>query len=86
LGKDELKERGTYAFIIFMKTDSNYKPKFCDTLNLSAKQSLIYPSLAFSLRHQPCLLKSLSLIPLLAAAVAPPDLKECKPYLEMSET
>ena len=40
----------------------------------------MYPSLADSDFHRPCLLNSLSGTPLLAAAVAPPALKLCNPY------
>jgi hypothetical protein len=38
-----------------------------------------------SLFHRPCFLKSLSSTPALAAAVAPPDRKLCRQYLDFSK-
>ena len=39
----------------------------------------MYPSLTFSDFHLPCFLKSLSLTPRFAAAVAPPARRLCRP-------
>ena len=52
-----------------------YKPMLLDTDSLRSAESSIYPSLALSDRHLPCLLKRRSGTPAFAAAVAPPALR-----------
>ena len=54
-------------------------PSDLDTLKRLSGLSLIYPSLLELDDHLPCFAISLSEIPELAAAVAPPDLRECNP-------
>lgn len=64
----------------------NYKPKDLLTLRRLSKESLTYPSFALSDFHRPCLFQQRSFTPEFAAAVAPPDLSECKPMLELPIT
>ena len=54
-----------------------YKPRFFETDNLLHRLSLIYPFLAPSDFHLPCLEIILSGTPFSAAALAPPDLRLC---------
>jgi hypothetical protein len=76
----ELKERARENVITVSSISSNsYNPSDNETFILSSTESLMYPSLADSLTHLPWRLNNLSDKPLFAAAVAPPDLRECKP-------
>ena len=50
------------------------------TANCLSTSTLTHPFYAENDFHRPCLWKILSLIPLLAAAMQPPALKECVPY------
>jgi hypothetical protein len=53
---------------------------------LSYTAARTYPSLLLSLFQRPCLFHTLSLISELAAAVAAPDLIECRPSFNPLET
>ena len=57
----------------------NYSPSALVTLNLVSLLSCMYPFLAFSDAHLPCLDIKRSDTPFCAAAEAPPDRKLCKP-------
>ena len=63
-----------------MKT-KGYSPNCCDTYKRFVMESSTHPSFAPSDFHRPCLLKRRSWTPALAAAVAPPALRLCRPYL-----
>ena len=63
----------------FTYSYGNQIPKFCVTFNLSEMVGLIYPSLALSEIHLPCLEIKRSLVLFVALIEAPPALSPCKP-------